>query len=305
MSHGIGSLVVVDAGSEAMLDLVLGVNYTLRLFTNDVTAGLTPAQIDALVAGDFTEATFTGYASKALTGGSWTTTQGNPSTGTYAAQAFAVTVTGTAQNVWGYYITRTSDGALQWFEQFSAPVVMEFAADTLNITPRITLDDAEGYAVEPGTITAYGAATAPTGWLLCDGTAVSRSTYADLFAVIGTTYGVGDGSSTFNVPDLQQRFPLGKAAAGTGATLGETGGAVDHVHNLDVAGAGAKVLMTTTDPEIRVARVTGLTSWSATHADSTGSVASDTSASTTGVGLAGDTDTENPPYLALNFIVKV
>jgi microcystin-dependent protein len=84
--------------------------------------------------------------------------------------------------------------------------------------------------VPSGAITAYGAGSAPTGWLLCDGTAINRTTYATLFGIIGTTYGVGDGSTTFNIPNLQQRFPLGKAAAGTGSTLGGTGGAIDHTH---------------------------------------------------------------------------
>jgi len=60
-----------------------------------------------------------------------------------------------------------------------------------------------------GAITMYGAATAPTGWLLCNGAAVSRTTYAALFAVIGTTYGTGDGSTTFNVPDMRGAFPRG------------------------------------------------------------------------------------------------
>lgn len=83
-----------------------------------------------------------------------------------------------------------------------------------------------------GVITAYGAAVAPSGWLLCNGSAISRTTYATLFATIGTTYGAGDGATTFNLPDLQQRFPLGKAAAGTGATLGGTGGNIDHTHSL-------------------------------------------------------------------------
>lgn len=81
-----------------------------------------------------------------------------------------------------------------------------------------------------GSIIAYGGSSAPTGYLLCDGSAVSRSTYSDLFAVLGTTYGVGDGSTTFNLPDLRQRFPLGKAASGTGNALGATGGNIDHVH---------------------------------------------------------------------------
>lgn len=55
----------------------------------------------------------------------------------------------------------------------------------------------------------YGGATAPTGYLLCDGSAVSRTTYADLFAVLSTTYGVGDGSTTFNVPDARGVFVRG------------------------------------------------------------------------------------------------
>lgn len=84
--------------------------------------------------------------------------------------------------------------------------------------------------VPAGVIAMFGAAAAPAGWLLCDGTAVSRTTYAALFAVIGTTFGVGDGSTTFNLPDLRGRFPLGKAAAGTGSTLGGTGGTLEHTH---------------------------------------------------------------------------
>ena len=81
-----------------------------------------------------------------------------------------------------------------------------------------------------GVISAYGGSSAPSGWLMCDGAAVSRTTYSDLFTAISTTYGAGDGSTTFNLPDLQQRFPLGKAASGTGSTLGDTGGAIDHTH---------------------------------------------------------------------------
>jgi microcystin-dependent protein len=78
-----------------------------------------------------------------------------------------------------------------------------------------------------GMIVAGALSTAPTGWLLCDGSAVSRTTYATLFGAIGTTYGVGDGSTTFNVPDLRERFPLG---AGATHALGATAGASTHVH---------------------------------------------------------------------------
>ena len=67
---------------------------------------------------------------------------------------------------------------------------------------------------------------------MCNGAAVSRTTYSALFAGIGTTYGPGDGSTTFNVPDLRQRFPMGKANSGTGSTLGGTGGAIDHSHSI-------------------------------------------------------------------------
>lgn len=72
-----------------------------------------------------------------------------------------------------------------------------------------------------GSIQAYGGSTAPTGWLMCDGSAVSRSTYAMLFSVIGTTYGEGDGSTTFNLPDLAGKVAVG---SGTDYALGSSGG---------------------------------------------------------------------------------
>lgn len=68
----------------------------------------------------------------------------------------------------------------------------------------------------PGKIEAYAGTTAPTGYLICDGTAVSRTVYAALFVVTSTTYGVGDGSTTFNIPDLRGRVPVG---VGTNASV--------------------------------------------------------------------------------------
>ncbi len=76
---------------------------------------------------------------------------------------------------------------------------------------------------EVGAIKPWTKTTAPDGYLLCDGSAVSRTTYADLFAVISTTYGVGDGSSTFNVPQLQGKMPQGYD--GNTYNLAGTGGA--------------------------------------------------------------------------------
>ena len=76
-----------------------------------------------------------------------------------------------------------------------------------------------------GTVILYGVDTAPTGFLKANGAAISRSTYADLFTAIGTTFGVGDGSTTFNVPDLRGYFPRGWADNGSidsGRSFGST-----------------------------------------------------------------------------------
>ena len=80
-----------------------------------------------------------------------------------------------------------------------------------------------------GMIVAWPSDTIPTGWLLCDGSAVSRTTYADLFARIGTTFGAGDGSTTFNVPNIKGKVIVGKdASQNEFDTMGETGGAKTH-----------------------------------------------------------------------------
>ena len=64
----------------------------------------------------------------------------------------------------------------------------------------------------PGVVFAFGGTAAPTGYLLCDGTAVSRTTYAALFTAIGVAHGSGDGSTTFNLPDYRGRFIRGRDA---------------------------------------------------------------------------------------------
>jgi microcystin-dependent protein len=77
----------------------------------------------------------------------------------------------------------------------------------------------------------YGAPTPPAGWLACNGQAVSRTQYPALFSIISVNWGAGDGSSTFNVPDLRGRTPIGigTAASGTVYTLGATGGEEKHL----------------------------------------------------------------------------
>ena len=91
-----------------------------------------------------------------------------------------------------------------------------------------------GDTLPVGSIAQFGGATAPTNWLFCNGQAISRETYAELFSVIGTTYGAGDGSTTFNVPDFIGRVPVGLDEGDTDFdTLGETGGEKKHTLTID------------------------------------------------------------------------
>lgn len=70
-------------------------------------------------------------------------------------------------------------------------------------------------AAPTGVVQAYAGSSAPSGWLLCEGQAVSRTQYSGLFAVIGTTFGGGDGTTTFNVPNLINKFIEGSDTVGT------------------------------------------------------------------------------------------
>jgi len=128
---------------------------------------------------------------------------------------------------------------------------------------QLSFADVAASAFNSGMLMPYAGATAPTGWLLCYGQAVNRTTYADLFAVVGTTYGAGDGSTTFNLPDLRGRVVAGKDDMGgvsadrltdqsgglDGDVLGDTGGAethtlveaelAAHTHSVPSGGGGA------------------------------------------------------------------
>jgi microcystin-dependent protein len=93
-------------------------------------------------------------------------------------------------------------------------------------------------SIAVGTIASFGVVTLPAGWEPCDGSAISRTDYADLFAVIGTTYGVGDGSTTFNLPNFGGRFPVGyDSGEPLWDAVGDTGGSrdayvVSHTHTM-------------------------------------------------------------------------
>jgi microcystin-dependent protein len=132
----------------------------------------------------------------------------------------------------------------------SAGTVKEiYAGSSMQVVTNVSSGISYAAFALPGAIFAYTGKTLPDGWLLCDGSAVSRSTYATLFMVVGTTYGVGDAASTFNLPDLRGRVPVGLETMGdisssgrltntnsgniNGTLLGAFGGA--QTHSLTIA----------------------------------------------------------------------
>lgn len=182
-----------------------------------------------------------------------------------------------------------------------------------------------------GAVQMFAGSSAPSGWLMCNGQAVSRTTYAKLFSAIGTTYGTGDGSTTFNLPDLRDRFPVG---AGTTYSLNAKGGAVtvtlgasqipahshgmahthSHTHGFAnsrvvpglASGAGtwqrAKVTAgsTTTNYYLNLGNATAsIYQVSATDSDATASSKSSTDNNTGG----GGSHENRPPYIGINFII--
>ena len=146
-----------------------------------------------------------------------------------------------------------------------------------------------------GVIFPYAGSTTPSQFLLCDGSEVSRDTYADLFNIIGETYGAGDGSTTFNLPNLQGRVPVGKSSDTEFSDLGKNG--------------GEKVHLLTTDEMP-----------SHTHSVATANAISDSSWMTvdgnggnrgtaqvyTAVRAAGGSQAHNnlQPYLTINYIIR-
>jgi microcystin-dependent protein len=141
-----------------------------------------------------------------------------------------------------------------------------------------------------GVIKLFSGAAAPTGWLLCNGAAISRTTYAALFAITGIVYGVGDGSTTFNIPDLRGRVPVGLSTDTEFDALGKTGG--EKTHELTEAEMPAHI-HSYTKPGVEVLLNSG-----GTHASRS------PSGSTTGSTGDGDAHNNLPPYQTVNFIIK-
>lgn len=109
------------------------------------------------------------------------------------------------------------------------------AGTPVQVTSGSSIASSSSPIVPAGIISPWGGASAPSGYLLCDGTAVSRTTFSDLFAAIGTTYGVGDGSTTFNTPNAAGRTLVGAGtytdpvSGSITRTLGTALGAANHV----------------------------------------------------------------------------
>lgn len=157
---------------------------------------------------------------------------------------------------------------------------------------------APGGLAPAGVVLPFAGSTAPTGWLLCFGQAVSRTTYAALFTALGTTYGAGDGSTTFALPDLRGRVPGGKdnmggtaasrlttAGAGVdGVTLGASGGA--QTHTITTAQLPALTFLTTTG--------TGAPSLDFSGPDNLGAYSAG----------SGQAHNNTQPTLILNYIIK-
>jgi Microcystin-dependent protein len=148
--------------------------------------------------------------------------------------------------------------------------------------------------VPAGVVDMFAGSTAPSGYLLCDGSAVSRSTYSKLFTAIGTTYGSGDGSTTFNLPNLKGKVAVGLNSADTSFdALGETGG--EKAHTLTVAempdhnhGLGSY----------------GDPSTGGTYYYKTTRVTNQFGSGSTGNTGGGGSHNNLQPYIVLNYIIK-
>lgn len=162
------------------------------------------------------------------------------------------------------------------------------------LTQRLSALEAQFSATPAGTITGWAGGTAPTNWLLCDGAAVSRTTYASLFAAIGTLYGVGDNLTTFNLPNLKGRVPVGRDATQTEFdVLGETGGEKSHI--LTTGEMPAHTHTTLIRTGITYGAAAGSTIYGV---DSSG---------TTPTGSTGSGTAHNniQPYQVVNYIIKI
>jgi microcystin-dependent protein len=221
--------------------------------------------------------------------------------------------------VWGGYdgqITRNDGGRYSPTSQMAASAVSNRNLADAAVTgakiaeATITSDRlAPGIATPPGAVMAFAGTAAPTGWLLCNGNAVSRTTYATLFAAIGTTYGAGDGSTTFNLPDLLGRTIIG---AGQGAslsnrTLAQKMGAETHTLSVSEMPSHTHGINDPGHSHTYARTVSGSSFGDNSTNQTTATTA--TSSSTTGITIqsagGGAPHNNMQPSLVLNYIIKL
>jgi microcystin-dependent protein len=179
------------------------------------------------------------------------------------------------------------------------------AAAGTNTTQIATTAFVLANGVPTGGLIMWSTASAPNGFLLCDGSAVSRTTYAALFAIIGTTFGAGDTTTTFNVPNYTNRMPYGTTIGTTGGSANAT--LVSHTHTASVADPGHS--HTIVDGEVNT-RTNPYFNWVGTGGASVGVTGARTNSNTTSITVTNSTEGSSatnanlPPYLGINFIIK-
>ena len=162
----------------------------------------------------------------------------------------------------------------------------------------------EVHQVPTGVMYPYGGSTAPTNFLLCDGDAVSRSTYSALFTAIGTSFGVGDGSTTFNLPDMRGRVPLGLDNLGGTSANRVTNSQADSIGG----GNGSEGhVLTTAELASHTHSYVIANSRADTLTGGSGTADYWLNSTSAGTGGAGSNDSHNnmQPYLSLNYIIRI
>ena len=166
-----------------------------------------------------------------------------------------------------------------------------------------------GSVIPSGTIAPFGGGTVPAGWMLCDGTAISRTTYSALFSAVNTTYGVGDGASTFNLPDARGMFLRGAGSKTIGAVTYETTRGTtqqDQMQRLTGRFTGPFVRSGSTSRLGMVSSLSGTGSDAPNNGSSGGVVINlDSASSPNARTSATDSGETRPANIGVNYIIKL
>jgi len=160
------------------------------------------------------------------------------------------------------------------------------------------------FLVPTGSLIMWPSNTIPSDWKLCNGAAISRVTYGTLFSLLGTTFGAGDGSTTFNLPDYRNKMPYGADAVVVGATGGSADAiVVSHTHTATVTDPGHFHGAYTNDGVYGTGVATNLMVSSSGTTYNTTTKTTGITVANASTGASG-TNANLPPYLGINFIIK-